>query len=84
MAVRGAALPRGLRHDSSEVLTRAGQDLPLVSFRVLATFPHDPEAFTQGLAVHDGGVLEGTGIEGASELRSVDLGTGPRSARRWP
>jgi glutamine cyclotransferase len=43
---------------------------------VLATFPHDPAAFTQGLEL-DGGVLyEGTGLEGKSSMRATDPDTG--------
>lgn len=43
---------------------------PLVA-RVLATHPHDPEAFTQGLQMIDGQLYEGTGLEGRSELRRI-------------
>ena len=45
-------------------------------YSVTARYPHDPQAFTQGL-VYDGGVLyEGTGRVGLSSLRRVDLTTG--------
>lgn len=43
---------------------------------VLATFPHDPEAFTQGLLVHDGLLYESTGRYGHSSLRKVEPETG--------
>jgi glutaminyl-peptide cyclotransferase len=43
---------------------------------VLATIPHDPEAFTQGLELVDGVLYEGTGLEGKSSIRSVDPATG--------
>lgn len=46
------------------------------TFRVVSTFPHDPQAFTQGLIFHDGFLYEGTGLEGRSELRKVELQTG--------
>lgn len=39
-------------------------------------FPHDPEAFTQGLAWAGGSLYESTGLYGASSLRRVDLETG--------
>lgn len=39
-------------------------------------FPHDPDAFTQGLDFRGPALFEGTGIEGASSLRRVDLETG--------
>ncbi|NNC65877.1 MAG: glutaminyl-peptide cyclotransferase [Gammaproteobacteria bacterium] len=43
---------------------------------VVATFPHDPAAFTQGLLVHDGQLYESTGQYGHSSIRRVDLQTG--------
>lgn len=50
---------------------------------VVAEFPHDVEAFTQGLAIVDGQLYEGTGQYGRSELRKVDLETG-RVLQRVP
>lgn len=43
---------------------------------VLETYPHDPEAFTQGLLLHDGFLYESTGLYGRSSLRQVDPETG--------
>jgi glutamine cyclotransferase len=43
---------------------------------IVAAYPHDPRAFTQGLAFHDGHLYEGTGRYGASSIRRVDLTTG--------
>jgi glutamine cyclotransferase len=45
-------------------------------YRVLKTFPHDPEAFTQGLFYHRGVLYESTGLLGKSTLRKVELITG--------
>src|ERR1044071_3878111 len=45
-------------------------------YEVVNTFPHDPEAFTQGLIFHDGALLESTGLEHHSTLRRVELQTG--------
>lgn len=42
----------------------------------VAAFPHDPEAFTQGLAFRGSALFEGTGLEGSSWLRRVALETG--------
>ena len=43
---------------------------------ILAEFPHDPQAFTQGL-VFDGGVFyESTGLYGRSSVREVDAASG--------
>jgi glutamine cyclotransferase len=45
-------------------------------FKVVAAYPHDPMAFTQGLAVEKGRLYEGTGVYGNSSIRRVDLKTG--------
>lgn len=50
--------------------------------RVLATYPHDPEAFTQGLLIHDGVLYESTGRYGHSSLRRVEPETGEVLAER--
>lgn len=47
-----------------------------LTVEVLATFPHDPAAFTQGLELVAGRLYESTGNVGASSLREVDLETG--------
>ncbi len=53
-----------------------------LSINVLAVYPHDPGAFTQGL-VWDGGVLyESTGLYGKSSLRRVEPRTGEVVERR--
>ena len=49
---------------------------PFCTYDVVATFPHDPAAFIQGLQWVDGVFYEGTGLVGQSSLRRVDPGTG--------
>lgn len=44
--------------------------------RVLAAYPHDPAAFTQGLAIAGGQLYEGTGEYGASSIRRVNMVSG--------
>ncbi|PKU75549.1 glutaminyl-peptide cyclotransferase isoform X1 [Dendrobium catenatum] len=47
------------------------------SFDVVNEFPHDPEAFTQGLLYDGNGtLLESTGFYGKSTVRKVDLQSG--------
>lgn len=46
------------------------------TYSIVNRFPHDPQAFTQGLEWHKGAVYEGTGKFGHSSLRRVDLKTG--------
>ena len=43
---------------------------------VVASFPHDQRAFTQGLAIYEGRLFEGTGQYGESTLREVALESG--------
>ena len=43
---------------------------------VVAAYPHNPSAFTQGLLWHNGALYESTGREGQSVVRKVDLATG--------
>ena len=44
--------------------------------RVVAKYPHAPDAFTQGLLWHDGAMYESTGRYGSSSLRRVRLEDG--------
>ncbi len=45
-------------------------------YRVVKEYPHDPDAFTQGLLFHQGHLYESVGRRGHSELRQVELETG--------
>lgn len=58
--------------------TAAAQEAraPIQSYEVVASFPHDPGAFTQGLLFLDGVLYESTGLNGRSSIRKVDLATG--------
>jgi len=46
------------------------------TYKVIKTFNHDPKAYTQGLFYHNGFLYEGTGQNGSSSLRKVELETG--------
>jgi len=46
------------------------------TYEILNTFPHDTNAFTQGLVFLDGKLFESTGLYGHSTLREDDLLTG--------
>ena len=43
---------------------------------VINKLPHDPQAFTQGLAIHNDELYESTGLYGHSSLRHLDIHTG--------
>lgn len=47
-----------------------------LELEVIATYPHDPRAFTQGLLWHRGRLYESTGLHGRSSLREVEPSTG--------
>src|SRR6476660_4354376 len=49
---------------------------PLRKFDIVAEYPHDPNALTQGLIYSGGFLYESTGREGQSSIRKVDLKTG--------
>jgi glutamine cyclotransferase len=64
-------------NDVRTILFRANKVAePARGFVEIARFPHDPHAFTQGLEWLDGALIEGTGLNGESTLRRVDLETG--------
>ena len=46
------------------------------SYQVVHVYPHDTGAWTEGLAYEDGTFYEGTGLQGRSSLRRVELETG--------
>ncbi|MCG8412673.1 MAG: glutaminyl-peptide cyclotransferase [Pseudomonadales bacterium] len=51
----------------------AQEELTRYGYRIINTYPHDIQAFTQGLFFHDGYLYEGTGKEGRSSLSKVNL-----------
>jgi glutamine cyclotransferase len=62
--------------DFAKVSAPSSESIPVYSFEVINSWPHDPKAFTQGLIFHDGYLLESTGRYGESTLRRVELESG--------
>lgn len=59
--------------------------VPLLRPVVVATVPHDPGAWTEGLEIDDGALYESTGLAGRSQLRQLDPVSGaPRWTRELP
>lgn len=58
------------------VPAHAASAIPVYGYRVVHAYPHDPNAFTEGLLYHDGYLYESTGRLGSSGIRKVDLTTG--------
>lgn len=63
-------------------LTLATPGLADTPWTLVATYPHDATAFTEGLFVHDGALYESTGLEGQSDIRKVRLKDGKVIQRR--
>ena len=58
---------------------------PIDTARAQASWPHDSAAYTQGLLLADGRLLESTGLVGRSDVREVELATGRVArSRRLP
>jgi glutamine cyclotransferase len=55
---------------------------PVYSYKIVNTFPHDRRAYTQGIVYLDGELFEGTGLNGRSSLRRVELESGRVLERR--
>jgi glutaminyl-peptide cyclotransferase len=54
----------------------AAPAVPVYGFEVVHVYPHDANAFTEGLFYRDGYLYESTGLEGHSSVRKVRLETG--------
>jgi glutaminyl-peptide cyclotransferase len=67
------------REPSTPVIAKPA---PLRKFDIVAEYPHDPNALTQGLIYAGGFLYESTGREGQSSIRKVELKTGRVVQRR--
>ena len=56
--------------------TQLPSNLPVYGYQIVRVYPHDRDAFTQGLQFVDGVLYEGTGLNGRSSIRRVELETG--------
>ena len=57
----------------AEVIPAVPEPLPqTLSYEILATYPHDPICYTQGLVIDEGNFYESCGLYGQSSLRKVD------------
>jgi glutamine cyclotransferase len=70
LACSGASTAKQSTGDAS------AEETPVYSYEVVNTWPHDAEAYTQGLVFHEGALFESTGLYGSSSLRRVELKTG--------
>lgn len=62
---------------AAPVMLAQRKPAPVQSYKVVATFPHDPTSFTQGLVfASEGQLYESTGLQGESTLRRVEIASG--------
>ena len=61
---------------NSNTLGGTSAGVPVYGYEVVNTYPHDEQAFTQGLVFQDGEFLESTGLVHHSTLRRVEVQTG--------
>ncbi|MFN2340094.1 MAG: glutaminyl-peptide cyclotransferase [Halanaerobium sp.] len=52
------------------------EEMKKLDYQILASYKHDPQAFTQGLEIYKNQLFEGTGLYGSSSLRKVELESG--------
>ena len=71
-----AAPPNANANANANSSRGASAAATLYGYEVVNTYPHDAQAFTQGLIFQDGALLESTGLEHHSTLRRVELQTG--------
>jgi glutamine cyclotransferase len=69
-----ACQPGTIANNRSDNSTNSS--LPVYTYEVVHTFPHDRDAFTQGLVIQDGKAIESTGEVGRSSLRRVEIDSG--------
>jgi glutamine cyclotransferase len=60
----------------SPARAQRAQGAPVYGYEVVTVYPHDRDAFTQGLVYRDGVLYESTGLNGRSSLRKVQFETG--------
>jgi len=61
---------------SKTVYFTADKAPEIYTYKIINTYPHDKNAFTQGLEYYKGYLYEGTGRRGQSYIRKVELETG--------
>ena len=54
----------------------AASRAPVYHYTIVHAYPHDSEAFTEGLEYRDGFLYESTGLNGKSSIRKVKIETG--------
>jgi glutamine cyclotransferase len=76
-AVAMAVLARDVdRAPTAPAARQTASAIATYGYRIVHAYPHDPDAYTQGLLFRDGFLYESTGLNGHSSLRKVRLESG--------
>ncbi|MFW6000859.1 MAG: glutaminyl-peptide cyclotransferase [Halanaerobium sp.] len=65
-------LNKGIILNAEDNTTSAAE----INYRIINTYPHAKDSFTQGFEYYDGYLYESTGLYGRSSLRKIELKTG--------
>lgn len=71
-----AFFPGKTKKEKSSIEVLADKAPKVYGYKLINTFPHDKDAYTQGLEYKNGFLYETTGRRGESSLRKVDIKTG--------
>ncbi len=61
---------------NSPLCLLASSSPPVYTYKIIKAYPHDQDAFTEGLVFENGDLFESTGIKGRSTIRQVNLEDG--------
>jgi glutamine cyclotransferase len=78
LSIRTIAWYRGGERDIQDLTSVLHSDIQpqTISYQIENSYPHDVNAYTQGLVYHEGYLYEGTGKPRESSLRKVTIRTG--------
>lgn len=62
--------------NGSDAAAAEDPPIPVYTYKIVHTYPHDSKAYTEGLFYLNGFLYESTGLEGHSSIRKVELTTG--------
>ena len=76
MAALAASVTLALQAQAPRNIPPAISKAPKYGYTVVRSYPHDPQAYTQGLEYVGGVLYEGLGLRGRSAVRKVEIETG--------
>ena len=68
--------PEGNKKENSSFEVLPEREPAIYNYKIINEYPHDKEAYTQGLEYYNGFLYETTGQRGESTLRKVEIKTG--------